>query len=409
MNNLFESFTEFKNAKNINRQEIMSILQEVFRSALIKKYGTDENFDIIVNADKGDLEIFRNREIVDDNYDDFNPSIHIKYSEVSKIDPDFEVGEDYTDEVKLSDFGHRTILGIRQNLMSKVTELRSGNICNEYSKRIGEVINAEVVFANRKEAVLSDGNGIELILPRRNQSPSDFLKKGEYVKAVISEVISNTKPVIILSRKDPKLVEHMMEFEIPEIMDGIITIKSISREAGEKTKVAVESYDDRIDVVGICVGSKGSRLYGIKKELYGENIDIISWTSNSSLFIQRALSPAKVTEVKVDEENKKAIAIMKSDQMALAIGKSGVNIRLASELCGYDIEVYSEDSDIIDDVNLDDFSDEIDQWIIDTLKSIGLDTAKSVLSLSKDDLINRTDLEEETIEEIISILSSEFE
>jgi len=409
MNNLFESFTEFKNSKNINRQEIMSILEEVFRAAIVKKYGTDENFDIIVNTDKGDLQIFRNREVVEDDCEDFDSSVHIRHSDVIKIEPDFEVGEEFTDEVQLSEFGHRTILGIRQNLMSKVLELKSGSICEEYSKKVGEVIAAEVVFANKREAVLQDGSGNELIVPRRNQIPSDFLKKGEYVKSVVSEVIEGAKPTIIMSRKDPKLVEHLMEFEIPEIMDGIITIKAISRIPGEKTKIAVESYDDRIDAVGICIGAKGSRLYGVKKELNGENIDIISWTSNDSLLIQRALSPAKVLEVRIDEDSKKAVATMKADQMALAIGKGGSNIRLASELTGYDIEVYSDDIEIIDDVDLEDFSDEIESWIIDSFRKIGLDTAKSVLSLSREDLLERTDLEEETIDEVISILSAEFE
>ena len=409
MNNLFESFTEFKNAKNINRQEIMAILEEVFRAALVKKYGSDDNFDIIVNTDQGDLEIFRNREVVEDDFSDFDASRHIRLSEVVKVEPDFEVGEEYTDEIKLSDFGHRTILGIRQNLMSKVTELRSGNVCQEYRKKIGEVIAAEVVFANKREAVLQDANGTELIIPRREQIPSDFMKKGDYVKAVIMDVIEGSKPTIIMSRKDTRLVEHLLEFEIPEIMDGVISIEAIAREAGDKTKVAVESYDDRIDAVGICIGSKGSRLFGVKKELHGENVDVIRWTSNTSLFIQRALSPAKVTEVRIDEDAKKAVALMKGDQMALAIGKGGVNIRLAGELTGYDIEVYSEDVELVDDVNLDDFSDEIEIWIIDAFKKIGLDTAKGVLSLSREDLIDRTDLEEETIDEVIAILSAEFE
>ena len=409
MNNLFESFTEFKNAKNINRQEIMAILEDVFRAALVKKYGSDESFDIIVNTDQGDLEIFRNREVVEDDFAEFDPAMHIKHSEVIKVEPDFEVGEEYTDEIKLSDFGHRTILGIRQNLMSKVMELRSGNVCQEYKKKIGEVIAAEVVFANKREAVLQDASGIELIIPRREQIPSDFMKKGDYVKAVIMDVIEGSKPTIIMSRRDTRLVEHLLEFEIPEIMDGVISIEAIAREAGEKTKVAVESYDDRIDAVGICIGSKGSRLFGVKKELHGENVDVIRWTSNKNLFIQRALSPAKVTEVRIDEDAKKAVAFMKGDQMALAIGKGGVNIRLAGEITGYDIEVYSEDVEMIDDVNLDDFSDEIEVWIIDAFKKIGLDTAKGVLSMSREDLVDRTDLEEETIDEVVAILSAEFE
>lgn len=409
MNNLFESFTEFKNSKNINRKEVMMILEEVFRAALVKKYGSDDNFDIIVNAEQGDLEIFRNREVVEDDFEDFDSARHIRLSEVIKVEPDFEVGEEYTDEVKLAEFGHRTILGIRQNLMAKVSEIRSGSIMEEYQKRIGEVIEAEVVFANRREAVLQDGKGVELVLPKKEQIPSDFLKKGDYVKAVVKSVEGSQKPTILLTRRDCKLVEHLMEFEIPEIMDGIITIKAIAREAGEKTKVAVESYDDRIDPVGMCIGSKGSRLFGVKKELNGENVDVIGYTSNASLLIQRALSPAKASEIRIDEDSKKAVAIMKGDQIALAIGRSGVNIRLASELSGYDIEVYSEDVEMIEDVQIDEFSDEIDPWIIDSFKSAGLETARIILSFSKEDLARKTDLEEETIEEVVGILSAEFE
>jgi len=409
MNNLFESFAEFKSAKNINRKEVMMILEEVFRTALVKKYGTDENFDIIVNADQGDLEIFRNREVVEDDFAEYDSTIHIRISDVCKIEPDFEVGEDFTDEIKLVEFGHRAILGIRQNLISKVSELRNRGIVEEYRNRIGEVIEAEVVFSNRKEAVLNDGKGIELLLTKKNQIGSDFLKKGDSVKAVIMSVEGEQKPTIMLTRKDTKLVEHLMEFEIPEIMDGIITVKAIAREAGEKTKVAVESYDDRIDAVGMCIGTKGSKLFGVKKELNGENIDIIGYTSNTSLMIQRALLPAKVSEIRIDEVSKKAIAIMKSDQIALAIGKSGVNIRLAGVLTGYEIEAYSDDVQLVDDVDLLEFSDEIEGWIIDSFKRAGLDTAKVILSFSIEDLARKTDLEEETIEEVIGILVVEFE
>lgn len=409
MNNLFESFTEFKNAKNINKQEIMNILEEVFRNVLIKKFGSDENFDIIVNTEQGDLEIFQNREVVDDNFEDYNPNLHIKYSDVIKYEPDFEIGEEYTSEVKFSEFGHRTILGIKQNLFSKVMELQKSNIYNEYQKRIGEVINGEVLFANKREAIIQDSNGNELVLPRNEQMASDFYRKGDYVKAVVISVENEHKPKVVLSRKSEKLLEHLLEFEIPEIMDGLITIKSIVRIAGEKSKVMVECYDDRVDPIGICVGSKGSRLFTIKNELNGENIDVINYTQNHSLLIQRALSPAKSTSVKVDEESMKALVTMKADQIALAIGKGGVNIKLARLLTGYDIEVYSEDVEMVDDVVIDEFSDEIDEWIINTFKEIGLDSAKSILTLSVDELVRRTDLEEETILEILDILKSEFE
>jgi len=409
MNNLFESFTEFKNAKNINKQEIMNILEEVFRNVLIKKFGSDENFDIIVNTEQGDLEIFQNREVVDDNFEDYNPNLHIKYSDVIKYEPDFEIGEEYTSEVKFSEFGHRTILGIKQNLFSKVMELQKSNIYNEYQKRIGEVINGEVLFANKREAIIQDSNGNELVLPRHEQMASDFYRKGDYVKAVVISVENEHKPKVVLSRKSERLLEHLLEFEIPEIMDGLITIKSIVRIAGEKSKVMVECYDDRVDPIGICVGSKGSRLFTIKNELNGENIDVINYTQNHSLLIQRALSPAKSTSVKVDEESMKALVTMKADQIALAIGKGGVNIKLARLLTGYDIEVYSEDVEMVDDVVIDEFSDEIDEWIINTFKEIGLDSAKSILTLSVDELVRRTDLEEETILEILDILKSEFE
>lgn len=409
MNNLFESFTEFKDAKNINRQEIMSILEDVFRSSLIKKFGSDENFDIIVNTDQGDLEIFRNREVVEDNFEGFDKNLHIKLSEVIKFEPDFEVGEEFTDEVKLAEFGHRTILGIKQNLLSKVMDLQKSNIYNEYQKRIGEVISGEVIFANKKETIVQDSNNNELVLPRNEQMQSDFFKKGDYIKAVVVSVENEHRPVVILSRKSERLLEHLLEFEIPEIMDGLITIKDIARVAGEKSKVVVECYDDRIDPIGICVGSKGSRLFSIKRELNGENIDIINYTQNNSLLIQRALSPAKSSLVKIDEVTKKATVTMKGDQIALAIGKGGVNIKLARILTGYDIEVYSEDVELDEDVMIDEFRDEIDEWIIKIFKEIGLDSAKSILDLSVEELVRRTDLEEETIEEVLKILGSEFE
>ena len=348
------------------------------------------------------MEIFKNREVVEDDYKDFDNNLHITYSEVIRYEPDFEVGEEYTSEVKLAEFGHRTILGIKQNLLSKVMDLQKNNIYIEYQKRIGDVIDGEVLFANKREAVIQDSKGNELVLPRYEQMPSDFYRKGDYFKAVVISVENEHKPKVILSRRSEKLLEHLLEFEIPEIMDGLITIKSIVRIAGEKSKVMVECYDDRVDPIGICVGTKGSRLLTIKKELNGENIDIINYTQNNSLLIQRALSPAKSSLVKIDEESMKASVTMKSDQIALAIGKGGVNIKLARLLTGYDIEVYSENVELIDDVVLDEFSDEIDRWIIDIFKGIGLDSAKSILTLSVSELVKRTDLEEETILEILN-------
>jgi N utilization substance protein A len=412
--NLIESFSEFKEFKNINREVMMSILEDVFRSMLIKKYGTDENFDIIINIDKGDLEIWRNRIIVDDEFAedsfDYDPNRHIPLSEARKIEPDFEVGEEITEEVKLEDFGRRAVLSMRQNLMSRILDLEKDGIYKKYKDKIGEIVTAEVYQVWKKEILCLDEDGNELILPKNEQIPSDYFKKGDHVKAVVARVeMRNGSPLIILSRTSPKFLEKLFEMEVPEVFDGLITIKKIVREPGERAKVAVESYDDRIDPVGACVGMKGSRIHGIVRELRNENIDVINYTNNPSLFIQRALSPAKITSIKLDEENKRAEVYLKPDQVSLAIGKGGHNIKLAGKLTGYDIDVYREGDVEEEDVDLDEFVDEIEPWIIDELKAIGCDTARSVLDLSIEDLVKRTDLEEETIKEVRNILQAEFE
>ncbi|MBA3899329.1 MAG: transcription termination/antitermination protein NusA [Bacteroidetes bacterium] len=416
MNNLelIESFAEFKEIKNIDRVTMMRILEDVFRSMLLKKYGTDENFDIIVNPDKGDLEIWRNREIVDDEWADdsfdYDENQHISLSEAQKIAPDFEIGEEVSEEVKLSDFGRRSVLAVRQNLMSRLLEMEKDALFKKYKDRVDEVITGEVYQIWKKEILVLDDEGNELILPKSEQIPSDYFKKGENVRAVVSKVeMRNNNPVIILSRSSPKFLEKLFEQEVPEIFDGLIIIKNIVREAGERAKVAVESYDERIDPVGACVGMKGSRIHGIVRELKNENIDVINYTNNISLYITRALSPAKVTSVKLDEDTKRAEVYLKPDQVSLAIGKGGHNIKLASKLTGYDIDVYRDTDVDMDDVDLDEFSDEIESWIIDELKAVGCDTARSVLDLSVEDLVKRTDLEEETVKEVKSILQSEFE
>lgn len=416
MNNieLIESFAEFKEIKNIDRVTMMGILEDVFRSMLVKKYGTDENFDIIVNPEKGDLEIWRNREIVDDEFAedsfDYDENKHISLAEALKIAPDFEIGEEVSEEVKLSDFGRRSVLAIRQNLMSRLMELEKDSIYKKYKDKVGEIIVGEVYQIWKKELLVLDDEGNELILPKSEQIPSDYFKKGETVRAVVLRVdMKNNNPVIILSRTSPKFLEKLFELEVPEVFDGLITIKNIVREAGERAKVAVESYDDRIDPVGACVGMKGSRIHGIVRELKNENIDVINYTNNSSLYITRALSPAKVTSVKIDDENKRAEVYLKPDQVSLAIGKGGHNIKLASKLTGFDIDVYRDTDVDGEDVDLDEFADEIEDWIIDELKAVGCDTARSVLELSVEDLVKRTDLEEETIKEVKNILQAEFE
>lgn len=412
--NLIESFSEFKEVKNIDRTALMSILEDVFRSMLIKKYASDENFDIIVNPDKGDLEIWHNREIVDDEFAedsfDYDENKHISLSEARKIEPDFEIGEEVSQPVKLEDFGRRSVLAIRQNLMGKILELEKNALYKKYKERIGDIIVGEVYQIWKKEIMILDDEGNELILPKSEQIPTDFFKKGDALKAVVQRVeMKNNTPVIILSRTSPVFLERLFEMEVPEVSDSLITIKKIVREPGERAKVAVESYDERIDPVGACVGMKGSRIHSIVRELRNENIDVINYTANSQLFISRALSPAKITSVKLDDKNKKAEVYLKPDQVSLAIGKGGYNIKLAGKLTGYEIDVYRDTDMDMEDVDLDEFADEIESWIIDELKAVGCDTAKSVLELSVDDLVKRTDLEEETVKEVRNILKAEFE
>lgn len=410
--NLIESFSEFKEMKNIDRVTMMRILEDVFRSTLKKKYGTDEHVDVIVNPDKGDLEIWLNREIVPDGeVEDSN--IEIAYSDAIKIEPDFEVGEEVSEEIHMQDFGRRNILSLRQNLVSRILELEKDNVYKIYKDKIGEIVTGEVYQIWKREILVLDDDDNELILPKFEQIPSEYFKKGETLRAVISRVeLKNNTPVIILSRTDTKFLERLFELEVPEVFDGLITIKKIVREPGERAKVAVESYDERIDPVGACVGMKGARIHGIVRELRNENIDVINYTENEKLLIQRALSPAKITSldsIEINEEEKRVNVYLKPDQVSLAIGRGGNNIKLASKLVGYEIDVYREGAEDIDDVDLDEFSDEIDSWIIDELKAIGCDTAKSVIELSKEELVKRTDLEDETVSEIIKIIKSEFE
>ncbi|MFO7874774.1 MAG: transcription termination factor NusA [Bacteroidales bacterium] len=407
--NLVESFSEFKEFKNIDRSTMMLILEDVFKSMLEKKYGSADNFDIIVNIDKGDLEVWRNRVIVEDG-ELTDPNSQIAYSDAIKIEPDFEVGEEVSEPVKMSDFGRREILAIRQNLASKIMELEKDGIYRKYQELIGEVVTAEVYQVWKKEMLALDDEDIELILPKTEQIPSDFYRKGDTLRAVVSRVeIQNNNPRVIISRTSPAFLERLFEQEVPEVYDGLITIKKVVRQPGERAKVAVETYDDRIDPVGACVGMKGSRIHGIVRELRNENIDVINYTSNPSLYISRALSPAKISSVELDEENKRAEVFLKPDQVSLAIGKGGYNIKLAGNLTGYEIDVYRESDIDGEDVDLVEFGDEIEDWVIDELKRIGCDTAKSVLNLSVEDLVNRTDLEQETVEEVVNILKEEFE
>lgn len=407
--NLIESFTEFKEFKSIDRQTMMHVLEDVFRSILKKKYGTDEHCDVIINIDKGDFEIWVNKEIVPDGEVE-DENIEIAYSDAIKIEPDFEVGEEVSEEIKFEDFGRRNILSLRQNLISRILELEKDQLYKMYKDRIGEVVIGEVYQVWKKEILILDDEGNELLLPKSEQIPSDYFKKGEPVRAVVAKVdMRNSSPVIILSRAAPEFLERLFELEVPEVFDGLITIKNIVREPGERAKVAVESYDDRIDPVGACVGMKGSRIHGIVRELRNENIDVINFTNNTQLYIQRALSPAKITSVEIFEEEQKANVYLKPDQVSLAIGKGGHNIKLASKLTGYEIDVYREGAVDIEDVDLEEFADEIEDWIIDELKAIGCDTAKSVLEIEVDELVKRTDLEKETILAVFKILQSEFE
>jgi N utilization substance protein A len=406
--NLIESFSELKDIKNIDKNSMMIIMQEVFKTIIAKKYGTADNFDVIVNPNKGDLEIWRNRIIVEDDYKDFDENLHITLTEAVKVESDFEVGEYLTDEVKITDFGRRSISTIRQVLKSKILDLGKENIYKKYKDNEGEIISGEVYQINRKEIVVLDDDGIEFILPKNEQIPGDFYKKGETIRAVIKNVdIEHGKLHMILSRISNKFLEKLFESEIPEVFDGLITIKSIVREPGRKAKVVVDSYDDRVDAVGSCIGNRGNKIRPIVKELNNENIDVINYTNNKELFIRRALGQLKC-DINIDENTKRAIVTMSTDLISTTIGKSGINIKLASKLTGYKIDLYS-DNIPVEDVHLDDFDDEIDEWIINQFKEIGCDTAKSVLKYSVSELVKRTDLEEETIREVIKILDSEFD
>lgn len=409
---LIDSFSEFKQMKNIDRPTMMKVLEDVFRTLLRKKYGDVDNFDIIVNTDKGDLEIWHKREIVADDAVE-NPITQIGLTEAQQIEEDFDIGEETYEKIELESFGRRAILAARQTLASRVADLEKDEVFKKYKDRVGEVLSAEVYQVWKKEILLLDEEGNELLLPKSEQIKTDFFKKGETVRAVVKRVdVRNGAPVIILSRTDPSFLAKLMEAEVPEIFDGLIVIRNIVREPGEKAKVVVESFDDRIDPVGACVGVKGSRIHGIVRELKNENIDIINYTQNLQLLVQRALAPAKINSLDINQEKKRISVYLDPDQVSLAIGKRGVNIKLASRLVGFEIDVYRESDEGTEeeyDIDLDEFSDEIDEWMIDELKKIGCDTAKSVLALSDDELVRRTDLEEETIVEIRKILESEFQ
>ena len=406
---LSASFQEFKEFKNIDRETLMRILEEVFRAALAKHYGSEDNFDIIVNIDKGDLEIFRNRTIVEDGAVQ-DPTREIALSDALKIEDDFEVGEELSEPVLMSEFGRREILSIRQNLVGKIQDYEKSLVFQKYKDKVGEIIVGEVYQPWNKEILILDDEKIELVLPKSEQIPADRYRKGDTVRAVVLKVeMRNNNPIIILSRTSPIFLERLLEAEVPEIYDGLISIRNIVRQPGKRAKVAVESYDDRIDPVGSCVGVKGGRIHGIVRELRNENIDVLNYTPRVDLMIQRALSPAKISSIKINEEEKKAEVFMQPDQVSLAIGKGGYNIKLASKLVGYEIEVFRDTDEDYDDVALQEFNDEIEQWVIDELIKIGCDTAKSVLALPKEELITRTDLEEETIDHVLEVLRSEFE
>ena len=409
--NLIDTFSEFKEFKNIDREAMMHIIEDVFKAMLAKKYGSDEYFNIIVNIDKGVLEIYHNRTVVEDgNVED--PLSEIEYSEAIKIEPDFEVGEEVSEVVEIKDFGRREILAIRQNLQTKVMEFEKENIFLKYKDKVGEIITAEVYQVWRKEILIVDEDGIELVLPKAEQIPSDNYKKGDTIRAIVKSVENkNGSPVIILSRTSEIFLQRLFEMEVPEVYDGLITIRKIVREPGQRAKIAVESYDDRIDPVGACVGMKGSRIHGIVRELRNENIDVINYTTKADLFITRALSPAKISSIVIDDEKKLAEVYMENDQVSLAIGKGGYNIKLAGKLTGYEIDVYrnTEEAEMEDDVDLKEFVDEIDEWIIDSLRNMGCDTAKSVLAYTAEEIATRANLEIETVVEILDIFKAEFE
>ena len=413
--NLAEAFSEFKTDKNINRPMMVNILEEVLSNLLKRKFNVEEDeaikksFNITINVDKGDFEIWHNREVVADG-EVIDSLSQISLSDAQKIDADYEVGEDVTEKINIEDFGRREVLSIRQNLISRIMDLEKNHVYEKYKDQIGNIVSGEVYQAWKKEILILDDERNELYLPKSEQIPSDFFRKGDTVRGVVARVeMKNGSPLVIISRTHPSFLERLFEFEVPEILDGLITIKKVVRIPGEKAKVAVESYDERIDPVGACVGMKGSRIHGIVRELKNENIDVINYTSNPQLYIQRALSPAKITSISINEEKKKADVFIPSDQVSLAIGKGGANIKLAIQLTGYDIDVYRDNMQEEEDVDLDEFTDEIDEWIIDELKKVGCDTAKSVLRLSKEELVRRTDLEEETIDDVVKILREEFE
>ena len=407
---LIESFAEFAKFKNIDRPTMMRILEDVFRTMIRKKWGTDENFDIILNVEKGDLEIWRNREIVDDNSEDIWETDKISLSEARKIEPDFEVGEEVSEEIQLEDFGRRAVLTARQTLIQRIKDMEKEILFQKYKDLVGEIISGEVYQVWNREVLLLDQEENELLIPKVEQIPKDRYRKGDVVRAVVQRVeIINGNPKIILSRTSPAFLERLFENEVPEIADGLIAIKKIVREPGERAKVAVESFDDRIDPVGACVGMKGSRIHSIVRELENENIDVINYTDNLDLYIQRALSPAKISSIKIDEENGRVSVFLKPDQVSLAIGKGGQNIKLASKLVDMEIDVFRESESYEEDISLEEFSDEIEGWVIEELRRIGLDTAKSVLAVTKEELLRRTELEEETIEDVFSILREEFE
>ena len=405
--NLISNFAEFKELKNIDKATMIGVLEDVFRHALQKQFESDENFDVIINPEKGDLEIWRNREVVEDDAVE-NPNTQIAVSEVKAIDPSYEVGDEYTDQIKMNQFGRRAVLSLRQNLASRLLDLEKANLYEKYSQKVGEIITGEVYQVWKREVLILDDEDNELILPKSEQIPNDFYRKGDTIKAIVKSVeMNNNQPRIILSRTANQFLERLFEQEVPEIFDGLITIKKIVRIPGERAKVAVESYDDRIDPVGACVGMKGSRIYTIVKELRNENIDVVNYTSNPQLMIQRSLNPAKISSITIDEERKTASVYLKPDQVSLAIGKGGLNIRLSKMLTGYDIDVYREIEE--EDVALSEFADEIEPWVIDALKSAGCDTAKSVLELPVEEIATRADLEIEQAQKVVEILKAEFE
>ncbi|MDR1859365.1 MAG: transcription termination factor NusA [Bacteroidales bacterium] len=426
--NLIETFLDFKDQKNIDRVTMMSVLEDVFRSVLKREYGSDENFAVIINIDKGDFEIWRNRKVVDDSKalitegdDKFDPNREITLSDALKIDADFAVGDEVTDEVKMRDFQRRTILTLRQSLASRITELEKDHVYNKYRDKIGDIVTGEVyqLWGSRREILVLDDEGNELVLPKEQQIPTDKFRKGDTIRAIVFKVeLRNNNPLIILSRTSPVFLHKLLELEVPEIFDGLITVKKVVRQPGERAKIAVESYDERVDPVGACVGMKGSRIHGIVRELRNENIDVVNFSSNTQLYIQRALNPAKIHSMKIDEETKHVDVFLKPEEVSMAIGKGGLNIKLAGQLTGYNIDVYRQNAQIDDeDVKLDDFSqanrevynDYIDDWVIDRLKAIGCDYAKDVLKMKRDELLRRSDLEEETVDNILKILKSEFD